>query len=540
MTSTVLTSIEKKLNVKIVDNSEHISDKQNNAEEDFSDIPSTLFETDVAVAVAGSVDSGKSSLIGVLYSGELDNGNGSARATVAKHQHEIKSGKTSDISTRIIKCDNGRNMTLVDLCGHEKYLKTTAFGITGYFPDYAIVVVAANRGILKMTKEHLGILIYMKVPIIIVITRGDIAPEEIYEKTVKDIRMICKIYNKKPEVINSYKDASLPENEFSIKEKSDLLRVGDIADKIQNTCDYVPVITVSNKTGYYINVLKHFISNLKPRTLWDASKLDGSVFYIDSVFNPPGIGIVLSGIVKGKPIKVGDNLFLGPQGKNFIPVRVRSMHSNTRTIVKELQDHQRGCIAIAPIGNIDLVRKTIQKGMIIVSSEKLTDNICYRFKAEIEILHHSATIIKNYTPVIHVGTVRQAARIVNIENILFRKEILDNKKKTIEKITNPTEKEQNEKTKTTLDEKEEQEVKDKEKDNLRTGDKAIVTFKFKFKPEFIEKGLTFFFKEGTTRGKGDIIEIVPVSKDIDPNPDPQRVKRPRFKRRAKHTKTKTT
>ena len=80
-------------------------------------------------------------------------------------------------------------------------------------------------------------------------------------------------------------------------------------------------------------------------------------------------------------------------------------------------------------------------------------------------------------------------------------------------------------------------IKEKDKDSLRTGDKAIVLFKFKFKPEFIEKGLTFFFKEGMTRGKGEITEIIPVSIDNDPNPDPQRNKRLRFKRRPKGKST---
>lgn len=457
-----------------------------------------------------------SSLVGVLYSNKLDNGNGSARETVARHQHEIKSGKTSDISTRIIKSDNGKIITLVDLCGHEKYLKTTAFGITGYFPDYAIVVVAANRGIIKMTKEHLGILIYMNVPIIIVITRSDIAPEYIYEKTVKDIRNICKIYNKKAEIINSYKDAALPEEVFNKKKSDDVTKIINLASKMQNTCDYVPVITVSNKTGYYIDILKTFVSELKPRMLWDSSSLNGTVYYIDSVFNPPGIGIVLSGIVKGKPINVGDILFLGPYGKEFIQIRVRSIHNNVRTLVPQLKDHCRGCIAVSPIGKIMLSRQIIQKGMIVVNSKELTNNICYRFKAEIEILHHSTTIHANYTPIIHVGTVRQAARILDITSIVCKKSINIKKEDGEINIESKTE------AKTETDNK---------KDiNLKTGDKAIVSFKFKFKPEFIEKGYTFFFKEGTTRGKGEIIETLQVALDDDATPDPLKARRMRIRK----------
>lgn len=44
-------------------------------------------------------------------------------------------------------------MTLIDLCGHERYLKTTIFGLTGMLPDYGLVVIGANMGISRMTKE---------------------------------------------------------------------------------------------------------------------------------------------------------------------------------------------------------------------------------------------------------------------------------------------------------------------------------------------------------------------------------------------------
>ena len=56
--------------------------------------------TDIGITIAGSVDSGKSTFVGVLTSNKLDNGNGLARIGVAKHPHEIQSGKTSSISSK--------------------------------------------------------------------------------------------------------------------------------------------------------------------------------------------------------------------------------------------------------------------------------------------------------------------------------------------------------------------------------------------------------------------------------------------------------
>jgi len=46
---------------------------------------------------------------------------------------------------------------LLDMCGHEKYLKTTMFGLTSLYPDYCMIVVAANMGPSKMTREHIEI-----------------------------------------------------------------------------------------------------------------------------------------------------------------------------------------------------------------------------------------------------------------------------------------------------------------------------------------------------------------------------------------------
>ena len=150
------------------------------------------------IAVCGPVDAGKSSLIGVLTSGQLDNGKGFARTKVLKHAHELESGRTSNITfnpliyrknkdgikllsveskKEILKvsdkeCDPGdKVISFIDLAGHEKYLKTTVFGVTGLFPDYGLVIIGANTGITKLTREHIGILYYLKIPLIICITK---------------------------------------------------------------------------------------------------------------------------------------------------------------------------------------------------------------------------------------------------------------------------------------------------------------------------------------------------------------------------------
>lgn len=461
-------------------------------------------QTKIAIAITGSVDSGKSSFVGVMKYRELDDGNGSARVKVAKHPHEVESGKTSDISTKLIKCDdNEHGVTFIDLCGHEKYLGTTADGIHRYFPDYAIVIIAANRGILRMTREHLGILFYSEIPVIIVITRVDlVAGTTPYTDTLESIVKLCKKNKKQPRIINTDKEFGLSPTELEHAEQMARLKIAETANEISEDKEIVPIMTVSNKTGYYISVARKFIESVKPRQLWDASGMEGTIFYIDQVFKPEGHPVVLSGIVKGKTLKKGDILYLGPNGKEFVPVRIKSFHNDNREDVSELSDHQRGCMSIACTDNkIQFNKAYVKKGMIVVKPEKYSEKICYRFTAEIEILHHSATISTNYSPVVHYGSVNQSARI------------------TIQKIikTDPEIKLEDDLNKVT-------ENTEKQKESLSTGDKAIVEFKFKFKPEFIETydetGKYFFFREGTTRGRGKILSILTINQDPDPTCDP--------------------
>ena len=88
---------------------------------------------EVRYGVIGNVDSGKSTLIGVLINNKLDDGKGKARSTILRHPHEKQSGRTSSISQNFIKLNDKKYLNYIDLAGHEKYLKTTIKGLTGYF-----------------------------------------------------------------------------------------------------------------------------------------------------------------------------------------------------------------------------------------------------------------------------------------------------------------------------------------------------------------------------------------------------------------------
>jgi elongation factor 1-alpha len=454
----------------------------------------------VCVTMAGSVDAGKSTLIGVLFSGELDDGDGSAREEVAKHNHELVRGATSDIATKILDFKDGKKLVLVDLCGHLKYLKTTMFGITGYFPDYGIIVVSGSKGISDMTIEHLAILSFMNIPLIVVITKIDIAPDDKYKKTINKLIKYFRHprIKKTPVLINDEIGFKLEEHvkanssditgQTKLKEIYDkaAVKISKITERIEKSDIWIPVITVSNKTGYFINELKQLLYGLKPRkrNSISSSEIKGNIFYIDSVFVKNGTGLIVSGTLFGQTIKIGDHMLLGPSNKHYLKVKVWSIHNDDETAITELKDHEKGCLAIRNLEKkTELRRNDIKKGMVILKNELLTKNTCLEFQAEIEVLHHKTEIRSRYTPTIHCGTIVQPAQI-KLPNIIIH----DTEKKediTVEK-------------------------------KLKTGDKEIVWFRFIGHPEFMEIGMIFFFREGSTRGYGKVIGLKPLSEDHDP------------------------
>ncbi len=130
-------------------------------------VPDNQQFLDLRLAVLGPMEAGKSTLLGVLTQGELDNGRGKARLNLFRHLHEIQSGRTSSISHEILgfdskgevvnysKCASAEEIcerssklvSFIDLAGHQKYMKTTIFGLTAHRPDFAMLVIGANSGI---------------------------------------------------------------------------------------------------------------------------------------------------------------------------------------------------------------------------------------------------------------------------------------------------------------------------------------------------------------------------------------------------------
>ena len=64
----------------------------------------------------------------------------------------------------------------IDLAGHERYLKTTLYGLTSGAPSCVILVIGANAGVIGMSKEHLAVALALSVPIVVCITKARSTP----------------------------------------------------------------------------------------------------------------------------------------------------------------------------------------------------------------------------------------------------------------------------------------------------------------------------------------------------------------------------
>lgn len=168
---------------------------------------------------------------------------------MTKQNHNTKKNK---IWPEIVQ-NSAKIIHLLDMCGHEKYLKTTMHGLTSLFPDYCLLVIGANMGISKMTKEHLGISLALNLPVIVVFTKIDLAPENVYQDNIKKILKIMRVNcQKSPLLIKTIDDINNVKNN---------IKSGKIC----------PIFSVSNLDGTSTDMLRYFLSilpkqdkNIKP------------------------------------------------------------------------------------------------------------------------------------------------------------------------------------------------------------------------------------------------------------------------------------
>ena len=424
---------------------------------------------DIKVTVAGAVDAGKSSLLGMLVSGKNDDGRGLSRLSIFNFKHEIQSGRTSSIAHHIIGFDkNGecvnkedvykkgwteiiqksvKIISLYDLCGHERYLKTTIFGLTSTIPDICLILIGSNMGITRITQEHIFLCNTLNIPFVILITKIDICDnrQNVLMDTVNSVNKLLKM-------------PGLRKIPYKISNQDDVI----LCSKNIYSDSIVPIFHVSSVTGMGIPHLKMFFNLLKSNKP-SVCNLN-SEYYIDMPFNVNGVGTVVGGHLIRGTVNVNDKLFVGPlYNGEYVETQVKSIHCK-QTPVQSISNSEYVCFALKKIN-----KSIIRRGMVLVSSKEQCKSV-YEFDATITVLKSYTTTIKpGYQTIVHVGNVRQAIKLISISH---------------SSTTNL--------------------------ELLKTGDTATVKFSFMFRPEFIKINSKILMAEGKVKLIGTIITIYPI------------------------------
>ncbi|KAJ3363816.1 Short integuments 2, mitochondrial [Allomyces javanicus] len=402
---------------------------------------------EVRVAVCGNVDAGKSTLLGVMTRNALDNGRGKARVNLFRHKHEQETGRTSSLGMECMGFDakgnqvgveynpatdatylldegtikavpaNSANaattterkaswdeiaqgaskmITFIDLAGHERYLKTTVYGLCGAAPDFALLCVGANMGVIGMTKEHLGLSLALNVPVMVVVTKVDMCPPQVLEQTLKQLLKILK----------SPGCRKIP---MFVRTSEDVVRVAAsfVSERI------CPIFLVSNVDATGLPYLRQFLNVLPMMGKYDITS--PTEYSVVETFSVPGVGTVVSGTLTSGIVHVGDSLLLGPDSLgHFMPTQVKGIHMKRVPVPVALAGHSCS-LALKKVK-----RSQLRKGMVLVSKD-VQPFACREFEAEVLVLNTTSTTIhQKYQAMLHCGNVRQTVSLVDLESDVLR------------------------------------------------------------------------------------------------------------------------
>ncbi|KAG9221124.1 hypothetical protein CCMSSC00406_0005437 [Pleurotus cornucopiae] len=402
--------------------------------------PSVSLTPEVRCAVVGNVDSGKSTTLGVLTRGagrEWDsfvtntrwrlvghpawvwrsvalslrhdplkylrpaeilgfNTSGAPILPNTAHSNDPDTIRREKMGWEEISTQAAKIVSFIDLAGHERYLKTTLYGLTSGAPSCIILIVGANAGLIGMSKEHLAIGLALGVPIVVCITKIDMTPANVLAETQKQVVKILKSpgCRKVPVFVKS--------TEVAVELAQCFGR--------EKLC---PIFQLSNVTGEGLDHFRTFL-NLLPSSEADEDKFAINhplEFSITEIWSVPYVGTVVNGIVNAGTVKTGDAVMFGPDANgNYQNTIIRSMQRK-RANVKSADAGQ--CVSLA----LKRTRRAdVRKGMVLVHKTETPPRPVKQFEGQVLILYHNTTLQRNYQAMLHCGAIRQTVRIIGMDH----------------------------------------------------------------------------------------------------------------------------
>jgi selenocysteine-specific elongation factor len=255
------------------------------------------------IGTAGHVDHGKSTLVKALTGIDPD-----------RLKEEKAREMTIDLGFAWLTLPSGKEVSVVDVPGHERFIKNMLAGVGGL--DAAMLVIAADEGPMPQTAEHLSILHLLGVDRgVVALTKTDMVDEEWLVLVEEEVRERLK----------------------------------------GTTLEAAPIIPVSARTGQGLDALLAALDTLldatEPRTDKGRPRLP-----IDRVFTMPGFGTVVTGTLTGGTLRVGQEVEIVPSG--------------LRSRVRGLQSHKHKVESIGPgnrvaVNLVGLEVEQLSRGMVV-------------------------------------------------------------------------------------------------------------------------------------------------------------------------------
>jgi len=268
------------------------------------------------VGTAGHVDHGKSTLIQALTGIDPD-----------RLAEEKERGMTIDLGFAWLKLPSGQEVSIVDVPGHERFIHNMLAGVGGI--DIALLVVAADEGVMPQTREHLDILDLLAIPSgVIVVTKSDLVDDEWLELVTAEIEEA-------------------------------------VAGTVMAGAPIVPVSSVT-RAGLddLIALLDRLLQQERSRPTTGRSRLP-----IDRVFTIAGFGTVVTGTLLDGELQVGQEIEIQPGGRR---ARVRGLQSHRRK-VDRAPSGTRVAVNLAGVATDDLVRGEVITAPGALRATRLVD-----------------------------------------------------------------------------------------------------------------------------------------------------------------------
>ncbi len=295
----------------------------------------------IILGTAGHIDHGKTSLIKAISGYDTD-----------RLKEEKQRGITIELGFAALDLPSGIHIGIVDVPGHEKFIKNMVAGATGI--DVVAMIIAADEGVMPQTREHLEICTLLGIQYgFIVLTKIDMVDNEWAELVQEDL--------------HEFVEGTFLEN--------------------------APVIPVSSVTGEgipeFIQTLDRFCANIKVKKPSGLFRLP-----VDRVFTMKGFGTVITGTLISGSISVGETVMIYP---GDIKSKIRGLQVHDQ----QVNTAEAGMRTAINFQGIE--KATVNRGDVIARVDTLKNS--YMIDAELHLLESNIRPVKSRDRVrLHTGT----------------------------------------------------------------------------------------------------------------------------------------